>query len=582
MSVFVKTKFLLREASRKRFFSLFLLLFFTMIFEFIGIGIMVPLLGLVVNDDFLTKYSILNNFIQYIGKPNKQQILLYTIIIMLGFYLFKTFFLLYSQWYQAKFNSSITKQLQIRLYKGYLNLPFEFHLDRNSSLLLNNIQSEVNYLSHVTQAFMAILADMSLIIGVFFMLIFINLKVALSIVIFFSLFAYLLNVATRKKLHQIGKDREFHESLMFKNVLQGLGSIKDVILSGRKEYFVERFEDHAIQREKVFVSQGVILQIPKLYFELLSIFIIAMIVLYFVYSSEQLTMLLPTIGLFMLASLRIMPSINKLSLSFQTIRFAAPVIDKLYTELRLLSDYDSIKEKQSSEKLTFEKNICVKGLCYSYPGKGNSALAEIDIEILKGQTVGFLGPSGSGKSTLIDLIIGILKPDKGTIFVDGRNIQTNLRKWQNLIGYVPQTITLLDDSIRKNIAFGIPENEIDDLKIKKSIILSNLSSFIFELKEGVETQVGERGVKLSGGQRQRIGLARALYNDPPVLVLDEATSALDRHTEDEVMEAIRELKGNKTILIIAHRTSTIAHCDLLFLIDRGSIVKVGPPVNFSL
>jgi ABC-type multidrug transport system fused ATPase/permease subunit len=553
-----------------------------MIFEFIGLGIMVPLLGLVVSDDFLTKYSILNNFIQDIGKPSKQQILTYTIIIMLVFYLFKTFFLLYSQWSQAKFNSSITKQLQIRLYKGYLNLPYEFHLDRNSSMLLNNIQSEVNYLSHVTQAFMAILADISLIIGVFFMLLFINLELALSIVILFSLFAYLLNVATRKKMNQIGIDREFHESLMFKNVLQGLGSIKDVILSGRKEYFVEMFNYHAKQREKVFVSQGVIVQIPKLYYELLSIFIIAMIVLYFVYSSEQLTMLLPTIGLFMLASLRIMPSINKLSLSFQTIRFATPVIDKLYTELKLLSDYENKKGNQSSEKLSFEKNISVKGLCYSYPGKGNNALLEIDIEILKGQTIGFLGPSGSGKSTLIDLIIGILKPDKGTIFVDGKNIQTNLRKWQNLIGYVPQTITLLDDSIRKNIAFGIPETEIDDEKIKKSIKLANLSSFIFELKEGTKTPVGERGVKLSGGQRQRIGLARALYNDPPVLVLDEATSALDKHTEDEVMQAIRELKGNKTILIIAHRTSTIAHCDLLFMIDRGSIAKAGPPVNFSL
>ena len=582
MSVFVKTKFLLRETSRKRIFWLFFLLFFTMIFEFIGLGIMVPVLGLVVSDDFLTKYPILNNLIQYIGSPSKQQILTYTIIIMLVFYLFKTFFLLYSQWSQAKFNSSITKEVQIRLYKGYLNLPFEFHLDRNSSMLLNNIQGEVNYLSHVTQAFMAILADISLIIGVFFMLVFINLALALSIVIFFSLFAYILNVATRKKMNQIGKDRELHESLMFKNVLQGLGSIKDVILSGKQAYFVERFDNHAKEREKVFVTQGTIGQIPKLYFELLSIFIIAMIVLYFVYSSEQLTMLLPTIGLFMLASLRIMPSINKLSMSFQTIRFATPVIDKLYTELKLLSDYEKNKKILSSEKLIFEKNICIKGLCYSYPGKGYNALTEIDIEILKGQTIGFLGPSGSGKSTLIDLIIGILKPDKGNVFVDSKNIQTNLRKWQNMIGYVPQTITLLDDSIRRNIAFGIPETEIDEEKIKKSINLAHLSSFISELEEGTETAVGERGVKLSGGQRQRIGLARALYNDPPVLVLDEATSALDKNTEDEVMQAIRELKGNKTILIIAHRTSTIAHCDLLFMIDGGSVSKVGPPENFSL
>ncbi len=553
-----------------------------MIFEFVGLGIMVPLLGLVVSDDFVIKYPLMKKVIQYFGNPNKQQILTWTIIIMLVFYLIKTAFLLYSQWLQAKFNSGITKEIQIRLYKGYLSLPYEFHLDRNSSMLLNNIQGEVNYLSHVTQAFMAILADIALIVGVFFMLVFINLALAISIVVIFSLFAYLLNLATRKKMNHIGKEREFHESRMYKDVLQSFGSIKDIILSGKQPYFLERFNIHAIQRRKVFAAQGTIGQIPKLYFELLSIFIIAVIVLYFVYSSDQLTMLLPTIGLFMLASLRIMPSINKLSMSFQTIRFAAPVIDKLFNELTLLSEFQKRQIYSTNKKLVFEKRISIKSLYYRYPDKGYDALRDIHIDILKGQTVGFLGPSGSGKSTLIDLIIGILRPADGVILVDGIDVQSSLREWQNMIGYVPQTITLLDDTIRKNIAFGIPEELIEEEKIRKAIKLSHLSAFISDLEVGIETAVGERGVKLSGGQRQRIGLARALYNDPPVLVLDEATSALDKDTEDEVMLAIRELKGNKTILIIAHRTSTIAHCDMLFRIESGSIVKDGSPAEFSL
>ncbi len=553
-----------------------------MIFEFIGLGIMVPILGLIVSDDFLTKYPILNTFIAYIGNPSKNDMLIYIIIVMLLFYLLKTLFLLYSQWVQAKFNSGIAKEVQIRLYNGYLNLPFEFHLDRNSSMLLNNIQSEVNYLTHITQAIMAILSEISLIIGVFFMLVFINLPLALSVIIFFSCFAYILSLSTRKKITQIGKDREKHESLMFKNVLQGLGSIKDVILSGKQTYFVKRFRNHATHREKVFVTQGIIGQIPKLYFELISVFIIAIIVVYFVFTVEQLNMLLPTIGLFMLASLRIMPSVNKLSLSFQTIRFARPVIDKLYQELSLIADHNNMNVNSNQEKIAFSKAIYINGLCYAYPGKESNALTEINFVIQKGQTIGFLGPSGSGKSTLIDLIIGILKPNKGDVMVDGISIQKDLRRWQNSIGYVPQSIILLDDSIKRNIAFGIPEAEIDEEKINMSLKLAHLSGFISELEQGAETAVGERGVKLSGGQRQRIGLARALYNDPPVLVLDEATSALDKDTEDEVMQAIKELKGNKTILIIAHRTSTIAHCDLLIKIDRGIIAKVGKPATFAI
>lgn len=549
-------------------------------FEFLGLGIMVPILSLIVNNNAVTKYPALNEFLIENGNPSRGELLMWAIGLMLAFYMIKTLFLIYANWKQVHFNADLTKKIQISLFNGYLSQEYLFHLDRNSSSLLYNIQSEVNYLSHVTQAILAILSDFALIFGVFAMLLVINPVLAIFTVLIFLLFAFILNRLTKEKLKTLGIDREFHEKTMFKQVLQALGGVKDVILFGKKSFFITHFTIHAKERRRVYASQGIIQQIPKLYFEMLSILIIAAIVIYFVLTTENLDMILPTIGLFMLAALRIMPSANKLANSFQTLRFTKPVINKLYDEVLLIQN--NSKEESDSKVVKLNFKIEVRNLDFKYPNKNINTLKNINCIINRGETIGFLGPSGSGKSTLIDLILGILKPSQGGIFVDEKNILEDIRGWQNSIGYVSQSIYLLDDSIRRNIAFGLEDHEINEEKVKHAIKLAHLDEYIHSLPAGLNELVGERGVKLSGGQRQRIGLARALYNNPPVLVLDEATSALDNKTENEVMNAIRDLKGDKTILIIAHRTSTISHCDKIYEIEHGRISKEGSPLSFNI
>lgn len=581
MDLFKKVKFILRNNTSKRsIIGLLFLLLISMIFEFLGLGIMVPILSLIVNSDVAVKYPELNEFLINHGKPGRGELLLWAIGLMLVFYLLKTFFLMYASWKQAIFNAALTERIQIRLFNGYLSQEYLFHLDRNSSSLLYNIQSEVNYLSHVVQALLTILSDSALILGVFAMLLVVNPELAIFTVLLFLLFGFLLNKLTNEKLKTLGTDRELHEKIMFKQVLQAFGGVKDVILFGKKSFFSNQFITHASERKRVFASQGLIQQIPRLYFELLSIFIIAAIVVYFVLTTEDLGMILPTIGLFMLAALRIMPSANKLASSFQTLRFTKPVINKLYEELQLIQN--NLREQKDSKTGELTEKIEVRNLNFKYPNKNANTLKDINCVINKGETIGFLGASGSGKSTLIDLVLGILKPSSGGVFVDGKNISESIKSWQNMIGYVSQSIYLLDDSIRRNIAFGLEDGDIKDEKVLHALKMAHLEDYIASLPAGLDEIVGERGVKLSGGQRQRIGLARALYNNPPVLVLDEATSALDNITENEVMKAIRDLKGDKTILIIAHRTSTISHCDKIYAIEDGRISKEGNPLTFNI
>jgi ABC-type multidrug transport system fused ATPase/permease subunit len=284
--------------------------------------------------------------------------------------------------------------------------------------------------------------------------------------------------------------------------------------------------------------------------------------------------LVPTVGLFAAAAFRLMPSVSKVLSSIQSLRYAQPVIDTLTTELSLL---DRARPPQNGGSLPFREELRLERLGYTYPDSPDAALKDINLSICHGASVGFVGGSGAGKSTLIDVILGLLTPTRGAVRVDGRDIQTDLRGWQNQIGYVPQNIYLTDDTLRCNVAFGLSHDQIDEKAVWRALRAAQLEEFVNELPEGLDSFVGERGVRISGGQRQRIGIARALYHDPAVLVLDEATSSLDAATERSVMEAVNALHGMKTILIVAHRTSTVEHCDTIIRLGRGAVVEAGDP-----
>jgi ABC-type multidrug transport system fused ATPase/permease subunit len=278
-------------------------------------------------------------------------------------------------------------------------------------------------------------------------------------------------------------------------------------------------------------------------------------------------------GLFAAASYRLMPSMNRVLGAIQSIRYAGPMFSVLNEELKL-SAPEPAPRTGSAEGIHHE--IRLEGVTYTYPGAAVPALRKLSINIQKGETVGFIGTSGAGKSTLVDVILGLLEPEVGEVIVDGQDVRENMRRWQDQIGYVPQSIYLTDDTLFRNVAFGLPDEQIDESAVVRAIRAAQLQDFVAELPKGLQTVIGERGVRLSGGQRQRIGIARALYHDPAVLVLDEATSALDTATERGVLSAVIALHGSKTVLIVAHRLSTVEHCDRIYRLDHGSVVAEGP------
>jgi ABC-type multidrug transport system fused ATPase/permease subunit len=283
--------------------------------------------------------------------------------------------------------------------------------------------------------------------------------------------------------------------------------------------------------------------------------------------------IMPTVGLFAAAAFRMMPSANRIFSSSQSLRYALPVLQNLYSETVLLNQFQH--GRGHIVPLRFFGQIQLNAVSYCYPGEKDPSISDISLTINRGDSIGFIGGSGAGKSTLVNIILGLLTPSKGRILVRGQDIQVSLRDWRSIVGYVPQSIFLTDDTLRRNIAFGLPEDQIDDAAIERAVHAAQLEAFIDNLSNGLDTFVGERGARLSGGQLQRIGIARALYHDPQVLVLDEATSALDNATEKGVMEAIRALRGDKTILIVAHRLSTVVDCDFLYRLEHGTIIDAG-------
>jgi ABC-type multidrug transport system fused ATPase/permease subunit len=358
-----------------------------------------------------------------------------------------------------------------------------------------------------------------------------------------------------------------------------LGSVKDIKLLGREADFLAQYGLHNHGNSHVLQRQYFLQQIPRLWLELLAVTGLAAVVLIMIEQGKPSDALLPILGLFGAAAFRLIPSINRSMVAIQGARFALPVINTLHHELIQMAAPASIS---CGRELPLKITITLDHVGFHYPNVESPALSDINLQIPQGASVGFVGGSGAGKSTLIDVILGLLCPTSGRVMVDQVDIQSNLRGWQNQIGYVPQAIFLTDDTLRRNIAFGLPDDLIDEDAVHSAIRYAQLEDFVNTLPLHLETVVGERGVRLSGGQRQRIGIARALYHNPSILVLDEATSSLDTATEQGIMDAIKAMQGEKTIIIVAHRLSTVEHCDRLIRLAHGRLVEEKTPPRLAV
>jgi ABC-type multidrug transport system fused ATPase/permease subunit len=575
MTFFQKLRYLLSTSQKKQLAFLGVLLLIGMLFEMLGLGILIPALGLMLNSDVGKEYPALKPYLEFLGNPTQMQLVIGGMVFLVIVYLIKAGFLAFLSWRQSKFSSELGAELSRRLFNGYLHQSYAFHLERNSAQLLRNIQTEINLFNSVTQAAIALTTEISLLVAVAFMLVFIEPLGASVVITFLALSALIFHRITKNYLLNWGKKRQVNDGFMNQHLLQGLGGVKDVKLLGRENKFVAEYSTHNIARSKILAKQIALMQMPRLYLELLAVVGLAGLVTLMVVQHKSLALLLPTLGIFVASAFRMIPSVNRIMGAVQQIRYAQPVVDLLYSEFKLIRAPVSIP--QVYHKIEFADSILIRDVVFKYKSAATNALNGVTISISKGESVGFIGSSGSGKSSLIDVTLGLLTPSNGNILVDGTDINTNLRGWQDEIGYVPQTIYLTDDTLRHNVAFGIPDEEIDEDALRKAIKAAQLDEFVKSLPDGMETFVGERGVRLSGGQRQRIGIARALYHDPPILVLDEATSALDTETENGVMEAVNALHGDKTLLIVAHRLSTVANCDKLYRLDKGLIIEEGIP-----
>jgi len=563
--MFQKLSYLLSSKQRKHGIFIIFFMCISMLLETIGITIIFPLIKLISQPESIQNSSFIPESLKKIARVNKNDFVLFFLLILSIFFVVKFLFLYTQLLIQQKFIFNIRASISNNLFKGYLNEPYSFHLNHNSAELISTVTNDVGLLAYVLTSAIMFVAEFTVFIGISGILFFIYPVVMISVTIIVGIIGALFQYITKKRIYNWGEIRQIHERKRIQQLQQGLGAIKEVKLRNLENYFSSHFFSSNSLLSNAEMKQSVLASLPRLFFELLASLSMIGLILFAVLKNTPIESLLTTVAVFAAASFRIVPSLNRIFSTKQTFRYGAPTIDALYKEA---VRFDKNKKSRSTTNLFFQKELKLEGVSFSYENTEKTAISDVNLTITKGQKIGFIGPSGAGKSTLIDVILGLLTPQEGKLTIDGIDILENLADWQNMLGYVPQNIYFTDDTLRNNIAFGIQEELIDENAIESALKAANLDKFISELPLGLDTIIGERGIRISGGQRQRIGIARALYTNPEILVLDEATSALDINTEKEVMASVDSLK-NKTVLIISHRLSSIQNCDKVYKVKDG-------------
>lgn len=573
----------LNQSQKRFFFQLIILVLLTGIIEFVGIAAIVPLINLIIEDNFASKFpkiaSFLLDFSRLItpvffleNNSLKTNYVISGLSIFVLFYLFKTISLIVLNYIFVNFTNKIALSISTNIYKGYLGLDYLFHTSKNSAHLKQNILSETNTFASVFNSLLVLISEVIILISISCFLFFYNWQITLMVLIFLVFFSIILLISTRKPLSSWGTKRVQSMSNRFKTIQEGLESIKEIYIYQRFLYFFNFYEKSSKLFFKAQTNYLVTLNSTRPIFEFIGLLGLITILFTLFFQNNSSDYLIATLGLFLAASLRLLPSLNKIIQSFQNIKFNSACID------RILDEFETIKNSKkfitANTNVDFQSSISFHNVGFTYPGKNEPVFSKIDLTLKKGSKIGIQGFSGSGKTTLINLILTLIKPTEGQIKVDNEILKQNNLNWTKNIGYVAQGTTIIDDTIKNNITFGIIEEKINEDKIKKAIESAQLSTFVNSLKEGTATKVGEKGQRISGGQQQRIGIARALYHDPALLILDEPTSALDLETEESFIDTIFSLEKNKTIIIISHKKSVLSKCDKILKIEKGKVLEI--------
>ena len=538
--------------------------------ETFSVGLVVPALA------FMTRGAgepspRMARLLEWLGNPPPNQLILLVLLALLGVYVIKSAFLLFVAYWQSRFVSATQASTSRRLFAVYLAQPWTFHLQRHSAELMRSI-NESSEFAHICGIFLMTVSETLVLSGMVGLLLWFEPIGAIVVAGMLGAAAWLFNTIARPRSRVWAQTQRHHAKMVIKHVQQGLGGAKDVKVRGCEKEFLSQFRHHADEQARFAALQSLVNQMPRLWFELLAVAALVLLTAVMVWQQTPSERLVPMLGLFATVAFRMLPSVNHTTAAVHRLRTAEPMLVNLAKELNLPT---KAVAGRPALPMGFRDCISLENVRFRYPRTAADVLEAVNLRIPHGASVGFVGGSGAGKSTLIDIILGLLPPSGGRVTVDGQDIHGDLRGWQDMIGYVSQSIYLCDESIRRNVAFGVAEQEIDDAAVRRALKAAQLDEFVSSLPAGFDTSVGERGLRLSGGQRQRIGIARALYHDPEVLVLDEATSALDTETEKEVMAAVNSLHGTKTLIIVAHRLTTVADCDMLYRLDKGRVVQSG-------
>jgi len=569
------------------------------VLEATGIALIFPLIALISNPTAIENNGVLNWLYIRSGTRSTDDFLIWMVGLLLVFYVFKYIYLSLLYYSQYWFIFKLQIELSMRLLSAYLHSPYPFHLRRNSAELLRNINADILLIfSGVLVPGFSALIEVLVVCMILLVLLISAPLPTLAATTILGGTSLAFYAFVRKRAARLGKIQQDNLAQMIKWVNQGLGGVKEIKILGREDFFLQAYNKHNIGYGRSMLYLRTFSDLPRLLIEGLVMGSVLLVVGFMLLLKQDMQTLIPTLGLFAMAAVRLMPSMNRILSGLTSARYYSASVNNIYHDLKELENVPSSpNERVVSEVFSFNQSIKLENISFRYHGAEKDSLKDVSLTILKGQSIAFVGPSGAGKTTIVDALLGLLEPGSGRVLVDGVNINTNLAGWQQKIGYIPQPIYLSDDTIKRNVAFGVEDDKIDDEQVWTALRAAQLEDFIVSLPDKLDTLVGEHGVRISGGQRQRIGIARALYHNPEILVLDEATAALDNETESEVTKAIEALSGTKTIIAIAHRLTTVRNFDCLFFMKDGKIVdaanfenllqnnidfqKMAKPVSFS-
>ncbi len=552
------------------------------ILELMGVAVFSPFVNIIMNPDSIQQEPYLRLLYETFSFKSSNFFLAAMAGMIMFIYIFKNVFLALQKNWIYRFSYGIQMKLSLRLLKTYIQEPYTFHLNNNVAILQRSLLEDTDLFTKGLIHAMELVAEVTVCMTMGVFLFSVSKSIALIIIVLLAISLAIFTTLSRRFSKNLGKQCQLYKGRLFQWVNQSLGGIKELKILNREDFFIESYRENFKKYARGLRISHLIAVLPRYFVEAvcMSGLLLAIIIKMFWGQRDDITSFIPQLAVFAVSAFRLLPSVGKINEHVADILYAMPSLELVYHDLKSIEVEPEVKLREEME-WRLEKKISVRNVCYHYPNFEERVIDNASFDIPKGKTVAFIGSSGAGKTTIVDIILGLLQPQYGKVYADELDIHKHAYVWQKNIGYIPQTIYLSDDTIRNNIAFGIEPSQIDEAAVICALKRAQLLEFVENLPDGLDTEVGDRGVRLSGGQRQRIGIARALYHDPEVLVLDEATSALDNETETAVMEAVDNLQGSKTILIIAHRLTTIRNADIIYEVSDGKVIEKDKKDVFS-